>query len=84
MLVASPGATTKDLMQRMGRDNERAALIYQHATNKADQAIAHGLDELLKAQRDADDPTRATTTCGGRPGARGLIAVNCWTGLIDP
>jgi integrase len=52
MLAAETGATTKDLMQRMGHDNERAALIYQHATNKADRAIAQGLDALLKAQRD--------------------------------
>ncbi|MCW2860576.1 MAG: integrase family protein [Actinoallomurus sp.] len=52
MLAAATGATTKDLMRRMGHDNERAALIYQHATNKADQVIARGLDALLKAQRD--------------------------------
>jgi integrase len=56
MLAAATGATTKDLMRRMGHDNERAALIYQHATNKADQAIAQGLDDLLKAQRgDPED-----------------------------
>ncbi|GAB2814511.1 site-specific integrase [Actinoallomurus bryophytorum] len=52
MLAAATGATTKDLMRRMGQDSERAALIYQHATNKADQVIAQGLDVLLKAQRD--------------------------------
>jgi integrase len=55
MLAAATGATTKDLMRRMGQDSERAALIYQHATNKADQAIAQGLDALLKAQRDDGD-----------------------------
>jgi hypothetical protein len=40
---------------------KRAALIYQHATNAADQAIAQGLDALLKAQHDDPDdgpPTR--------------------------
>jgi hypothetical protein len=52
MLAAATGATTKDLMRRMGQDSERAALIYQHATNKADQVIARGLDTMLKAQRD--------------------------------
>jgi hypothetical protein len=36
----------------MGQESERAALIYQHATNKADQVIARGLDTMLKAQRD--------------------------------
>lgn len=46
--------------RRQGHDNERAALVYQHATNKADQAIAQGLDALLKAQRDSIEG-RATT-----------------------
>jgi integrase len=55
MLAAATGATARDLMRRMGHDNERAALIYQHATNRADQAIAQGLDALLKAQRESDD-----------------------------
>jgi hypothetical protein len=50
MLAAATGATTKDLTRRMGHDTERAALIYQHATNKADQMIAKGLDVLLKAR----------------------------------
>ena len=61
MLAAATGATTKDLMQRMGHDSERAALIYQHATGKVDQMIAKGLDVFLKAQRhepaDGDDGT---------------------------
>jgi hypothetical protein len=39
-------------MRRMGQDSERAALIYQHVTNKADQVIAQGLDALLHVQRD--------------------------------
>lgn len=69
MLAAETGATTKDLMRRMGHDNERAALIYQHATNRADQAIAEGLDALLKAQRNSTDDDGATGA-----GARGLIA----------
>ena len=63
MLAAATGATTRDLMRRMGHDNERAALIYQHATNRADQAIAQGLDALLKAQREAaDDGAGLTAT----------------------
>ena len=58
MLAAATGATTKDLMRRMGQDSERAALIYQHATNKADQVIAQGLDVLLKAERDVPSDGR--------------------------
>jgi hypothetical protein len=37
-----------------GPRQQAAALIYQHATNKADQAIAQGLNELLKGQHDPD------------------------------
>ncbi|MCD0452419.1 hypothetical protein LO762_24990 [Actinocorallia sp. API 0066] len=61
MLAAATGqATTKDLMHRMGHDYERAALRYQHATRRADQAIADGLDQRLKAikgdtEEDGDD-----------------------------
>jgi hypothetical protein len=61
MLAAATGATTKDLMRRMGQDSERAALIYQHATNKADQVIAKGLDALLKAERDDPEDGGAGT-----------------------
>jgi hypothetical protein len=52
--VALPFGTGSRLRstRRMGQDSERAALIYQHATNKADQVIAQGRDVLLKAQRD--------------------------------
>lgn len=40
--AAQAGTSTKDLMARMGHDDMRAALIYQHASNEADQAIATG------------------------------------------
>jgi integrase len=38
-----PGTTVRDLMQRMGHDNERAAMIYLHATQGADRRIADAL-----------------------------------------
>lgn len=38
-----PGTTVRDLMQRMGHDNERAAMIYLHATHGADRRIADAL-----------------------------------------
>jgi hypothetical protein len=43
---AQTAATTKDLMARMGHDM-RAALIYQHATGKADRVIADRLSDML-------------------------------------
>ena len=39
-------------MVRMGHDSTRAALIYQHATSEADQAIAQALQAVLRASLD--------------------------------
>ena len=47
-LAASTGASTKELMARMGHASPRAALIYQHATRERDDAIADGLDALIR------------------------------------
>jgi integrase len=54
-LAAMTGASTKELMSRMGQSSPRAALIYQHATKERDVAIANGLISLIEAQRP--DPT---------------------------
>ena len=43
-LAAGSGASTRDLMARMGHDSMQAAVIYQHATTRADRAIAAALD----------------------------------------
>ncbi|HVH21154.1 MAG TPA: site-specific integrase, partial [Pseudonocardia sp.] len=47
-LAARTGASTRDLMARMGHDDMRAALIYQHATAEADRQIAQRLNDLLE------------------------------------
>ncbi|WP_207944404.1 tyrosine-type recombinase/integrase [Actinomadura rubrisoli] len=39
-LSATTGASLKELMARMGRASTRAALIYQHASQKRDQVVA--------------------------------------------
>jgi integrase len=54
-LAASTGASTKELMARMGHSSPRAALIYQHATEERDVAIAEGLSRLVNAGLQADD-----------------------------
>ena len=46
-LAALTGASTRELMVRMGHSSMRAALIYQHATADRDRAIAKALDDLL-------------------------------------
>jgi hypothetical protein len=43
-------------MARMGHDSPDAALIYQHATSKADRAIAKALGEAMTNTDDSDDP----------------------------
>lgn len=48
-LAATTGATTRELMTRMGHASPRAALIYQHATRDRDLAIATALSDLRAA-----------------------------------
>lgn len=49
-LVAQSGASTRELMHRMGHSTMRAALIYQHATESRSRDLADRLDALVKAQ----------------------------------
>jgi integrase len=46
-LAASSGASTRELMHRMGHASMRAALIYQHATSKRDREIAAAIDARI-------------------------------------
>ncbi|GAA3245746.1 site-specific integrase [Nonomuraea helvata] len=55
MLAAESGAGLKDLMARMGHDNVRAAMIYQHAVRGADEAITNAIDRQLEARDDDGD-----------------------------
>ncbi len=54
MLAAESGAGLKDLMARMGHDNVRAAMIYQHAVRGADKVITDAINKQLQA-RDVTD-----------------------------
>ncbi|MEV5695708.1 tyrosine-type recombinase/integrase [Micromonospora globbae] len=49
-LAAASGASTRELMQRMGHASMRAALIYQHATNERDREIASAMDRRIARQ----------------------------------
>jgi integrase len=46
-LAAATGASTRELMARMGHSSMRAALIYQHATKDRDAAIAAALSDMV-------------------------------------
>lgn len=50
-LAAQTGASTRELMQRMGHSTVRAAMIYQHATDARSRIIADRLDALISEQR---------------------------------
>ncbi|WP_131739925.1 tyrosine-type recombinase/integrase [Actinomadura roseirufa] len=54
-LAADMGVSLKTLMARMGHDNERAALRYQHRSDRADRVIADRLDALVRAEQEPDD-----------------------------
>lgn len=49
-LAAATGASTRELMARLGHASPRAALIYQHATEDRDGALAKGISELITGQ----------------------------------
>jgi integrase len=49
-LAAASGASTRELMHRMGHSSMRAALIYQHATSERDREIADTMDKRIKKQ----------------------------------
>jgi len=50
-LSAWGGATTKELMARLGHASPQAALRYQHAAANRDRAIADQLDAVIKQAR---------------------------------
>ena len=47
-LAARAGATTKELMARLGHASPRASLLYQHASSERDAAIAKALDSAAR------------------------------------
>lgn len=50
-LAAASGASTRELMHRMGHASSDAALRYQHATRDRDAAIAQALGSLIAQPR---------------------------------
>ncbi|SFK30958.1 Phage integrase, N-terminal SAM-like domain [Streptosporangium canum] len=62
MLAAESGAGLKDLMARMGHDNVRAAMIYQHAVRGADRTITDAIDrQIIEHGDDEDGPAGMLT-----------------------
>jgi integrase len=59
MLAAEAGASTRELMRRLGQSTMRAALIYQHATPKRDREIARAIDLRISQIKSEDDDDSA-------------------------
>ena len=55
-LAAQSGASLRDLMTRMGHDSPAAAVIYQHSSRVADEAIAAALDARLTERKSRPAP----------------------------
>jgi integrase len=54
-LASKTGASTRELMHRMGHGSMRAALIYQHATDERAREIANRLNEVVARESESDD-----------------------------
>ena len=72
-LAVAAGASTRELMVRMGHSSSAAALRYQHVMAGRDAAIAAALDELVQAaSARSEDPVGGRSGTGvARTGQRG-------------
>ena len=50
------GASTTELMARLGQSSPRAALIYQHASKDRDREIADALNGLIETELKQQRP----------------------------
>ncbi len=64
-LAASAGATLRELMDRMGHDSERAAMIYLHGSDARQHEIADSLSRLAREQLN-----RSSKPSGGQASRR--------------
>jgi integrase len=53
-LAARTGATTKELMARLGHASPQAAMIYQHAASDRDRNIADGLAVMWREAAEGE------------------------------
>src|SRR5205807_6117182 len=57
-LAAATGASTRELMARLGHASPRAALIYQHATEDRDGVLAKAISDLIAGRGEPRAPVR--------------------------
>ncbi len=61
-LAAATGATTKELMRRLGHSSAAAALMYQHAVDERDSEIARALEAMIGAASGPPRPSDLDAT----------------------
>ncbi|MFF1792738.1 tyrosine-type recombinase/integrase [Kitasatospora sp. NPDC058263] len=66
-LASQNGASTRELMTRMGHSTTRAALIYQHMTSDRDRAIADRMGDAARKALGEEDPPAASGTSVAQP-----------------
>ena len=66
-LAAQTGATTRELMARLGHASPAAAHRYQHAATRRDAVIAMALEEFLR-RFEAENQAASNTCVGGLHG----------------
>src|SRR6266567_990682 len=74
-LAANAGASLRELMERMGHDSERAAMIYLHSSDERQHQIADTLSKLLTEELKRGSKRQggqSTTRRSGTPRARNL------------
>ena len=74
--AASSGASTRELMHRIGHASMRAALIYQHATSERDREIAAAMDKRISdesGKKPARKKRRRKKRGDGDDGAAGAL-----------
>jgi hypothetical protein len=75
------GASTRELMSRMGHSSARAALIYQHATSQRDRTLANS---LAKPVENGGDDQSVAAGEDERPSESGSESVGLFHGMFDP
>jgi len=69
-LAASAGATLRELMDRMGHDSERAAMIYLHGSDARQHEIADSLSKLAREELKRGSKGTGRQASGKRSGTQ--------------
>lgn len=74
-LTAEAGATLRELRERMGHSTTRAALVYLHATDERQRAVADAVDAAARTALSKTKADRNRAASGTDLARRGKGAV---------